>query len=74
MADIQNMLMYVENQVNVCSKDIDAMRFVWRDNQKQLINNFGMLVHIFKRIDLPFSPNWVLRKSALNCEDYIQQC
>ena len=43
MADIENMF----HQVNVCSKDIDAMRFVWRDNQEQPISDFRMLVHIF---------------------------
>ena len=44
MADIQNMF----HQVNVCSKDVDAMRLVWRDNQEQLKSDFCMmLVHIF---------------------------
>ena len=70
MADIQNIF----HQVNVCSKDVDVIRFVWRGNQEQLISDFCMLVHIFGKIDSPSYANWGLRKSATNCEDYINQC
>ena len=39
MADIQNMFHHV---------NVDAIRFVWRDNQEQLTSDFCMmLVHIF---------------------------
>ena len=61
-------------RVNVCSKDVDAMRFVWRDNREQLISDFCMLVHILGKINSPSCANWALRKSATNCEDYIKQC
>ena len=33
-----------------------------------------MLVHIFRKTDLPSRANWVLRKSTMNCEVYIMQC
>ena len=33
-----------------------------------------MLVHIFRKTDLPSRANWVLRKSTMNCEVYITQC
>ena len=62
MTDIQNMFL----QVNICSKDVDAMRFVWRNNQEQLISDFCMLVHIFGKIDSPLFANWVVRKGATN--------
>ena len=70
MTDIQNMFL----QVNICSKDVDAMRFVWRNNQEQLISDFCMLVYIFGKIDSPSFANWVVRKGATNWEDYIKQC
>ena len=69
MANIQNMF----HQVNVCRKDVDAMRFVWRDNQEQFSSDFSMLVHIFRKIDSPSCANWVLRKSSANCKNYIKQ-
>ena len=33
-----------------------------------------MLVHIFRKTNLPSHANWVLRKSTMNCEVYITQC
>ena len=32
-----------------------------------------MLAHIFEKFDSPLFANWVLRKSATNCKDYIEQ-
>ena len=68
---VNNQIMF--HQVNVCSKDVDAMRFVWGDNQEQPNSDIYMLIHIFRKIRLHSCANWALRKNAMNCEDYIKQ-
>ena len=68
MLDIQNMFY----QVNIYSKDVNAMRFIWRENQEQPISSaFCTSVHFFGRMDSHSCAYWALRKSSDKCENDI---
>ena len=61
MADIEQMF----QKIYVCSKDRDALRFLWHDNPCLQISEFFMNVHLSGKMDSPCCANWTLKRTAL---------
>ena len=57
------------HQVFVDPRDVDSLRFLWRDNPENLLLDCQMNVHLFGKADSPCIPCWALRKSG---EDYTE--
>ena len=58
--DIEKMF----HQIDVDDKDIDALRFVWRNNPEEEISDHAMLRHIMGKVDSVCIANWCVKKSA----------
>ena len=52
------------HQVFVDRKEVDSLRFLWRDNPENPLLNCQMNVHLFGKVDFPCIVNWALRKSG----------
>ena len=48
-------------QVKVIEEDLDALRFVQRDNDQGEISDYVMLSHLFGKKDSPYIANWSLK-------------
>ena len=68
MGDIEKMFL----QIKVKEEDIDALRFIWRDNIEQNISDYVMLSHVFGKKDSPCIANWSLKRSVKNETELIQ--
>ena len=66
MANIEQMF----HQIYACSKDRDALRFIWRENPFLPIFEFLMNVHLFRKMDSPYCANWILKHTALDRVNY----
>ena len=66
MANIEQMF----HQIYICSKDRDALRFLWRDNPFLPIFELFMNVHLFRKMDSPCCANWILKHTALDRVNY----
>ena len=66
--DIEKMF----HQIKVNEKDVDALRFVWRDNPTEEISDHVMVRHLFGKVDSPCIANWALKKSAEQSSQEIQ--
>ena len=53
MGDIERMF----HQILVESKDRDVLRFLWRDNYIDPIEDYRMNVHFFGKFDSPYIAN-----------------
>ena len=51
------------HQVLVDPKDVDSLRFLWRDNPENPLLDCQMNVHLFGKVDSPCIANCALRKS-----------
>ena len=60
IGDIEKMF----HQVFVDRKEVDSLRFLWRDNPENPLLNCQMNVHLFGKVDFPCIVNWALRKSG----------
>ena len=60
IAEIEKM----SHQVFVDTKDVDSLRFLWRDNPENPLLDCQMSVHLFGKVDSPCIANWALRKSG----------
>ena len=47
-------------------RDIDALRFVWREKPEDELLDYAMLVHLFGKVDSPCISNWSIKKAADN--------
>ena len=54
------------HQVGVCESDIDALRFVRRENPEDKLLDCAMLVHLFGEVDSPCIAMWSIKKAADN--------
>ena len=52
------------HQVFVDPKDVDSLRFLWRDNPENPLLDCEMNVHLFGKVDSHCIANWALRKSG----------
>ena len=59
IGDIEKMF----HQVFVDQKDVDSLRFLWRDNPENPLLDCQMNVHLFGKVDSPCIANCALRKS-----------
>ena len=59
IGDIEKMF----HQVFVDTKDVDSLKFIWRDNPENQLLYCQMNVHLFVKVDFPYIANWTLRKS-----------
>ena len=50
------------HQAFVIPEDRDALRFIWRDNEKEKFLEYVMNVHIFGKVDSPCICNWSLKR------------
>ncbi|XP_057316814.1 uncharacterized protein LOC130657835 [Hydractinia symbiolongicarpus] len=62
MADIEKMF----HQVKVSRIEQDALRFVWRENTSDNIDDFAMQVHLFGKVDSPCCANYALRQTSID--------
>ena len=52
------------HQIKVREEDINALRFVWRENLDDKLLDYVMLVHLFGKVDSPCIANWVIKQAA----------
>ena len=69
MADIEQMF----HQIQVKQADRDALRFVWRNQPVEKIQDYVMNVHLFGEVDSPCCANWALKKSASDQKDQYDE-
>ena len=69
MGDIEEMF----HQILVENKDSDVLRFLWRDNHVDPIEDHCMNVHLFGKVDSPSITNWTVKKTAADQSDYFEQ-
>ena len=56
----------------MCLKDIYALRFLWRANPQDDINNYVMLIHIFDKVDSPCCTKWALQKASPKDQQFVK--
>ena len=54
----------VFHQVTVDPKDVDSLRFLWRDNPENPLLECQMNVRLFAKVQSSCIANWTLRKSG----------
>ena len=54
----------VFHQFGVRYHDVNALKFLWRSNTWNSMDDYAMNVHIFNKIDSPWGASWVLKKRA----------
>ena len=64
VADIEKMF----HQIRVNAKDTDALCFLWRSNTQCNIEDYIMLVHVFRKVDSPCCANWTLQNTSTDSE------
>ena len=69
MSNIEQMF----HQILVENKDRDVLRFLWRDNYIDAIENYRMNIHLFGKVDSPCIANWTIRKTATDQSDFFDQ-
>ena len=69
MSDIEQMF----HQILVENKDRDVLRFLWRDNYIDPIEDYRMNVHLFGKVDSPCIANWAIKKTAADQSDFFDQ-
>ena len=69
MGDIEQIF----HQILVENKDRDALRFLWRDNYIDPIEDHRMNVHLFGKDVSPCIENWTIKKAATDQSDSIDQ-
>ena len=69
MSDIEQMF----HQVLVPEKDQNSLRFLWRNQQSNIIEEYKFLIHFQGKTDSPCCCNWALRKCAENQEKRYQK-
>ena len=69
MGGIEQMFpkIFVEN------KDRDVLRFLWRDNYINPIEDYRMNVHLFGKVDSLCVANWTIKKTAADQSDSFDQ-
>ena len=67
MGDIEQMF----HQILVENKDRDVLRFLWRDNYIDPIEDYRMNVHLFGKVDSPCIANRTIRKIAADQSDFF---
>ena len=50
------------HQILVENKDCDVLRFLWRDNYVDPIEDYRINVHLFGKVDSPCVENWIIKK------------
>ncbi|XP_057310467.1 uncharacterized protein LOC130648433 [Hydractinia symbiolongicarpus] len=61
-ADIEKMF----HQVKVSKIEQDALRFVWRENTSDNIDDIATQVHLFGKVDSPCCANYALRQTSID--------
>ena len=51
-------------QILVENKDRDVLRFLWRNNYIDPIEDYRMNVHLCGKVDSPCIANWTIRKNC----------
>ena len=46
------------------NKDRDVLRFLWRDNYIDPIEDYRVNVHLFGKVDSPSIADWAIKKTA----------
>ena len=69
MGDIEQIF----HQILVENKDRDVLRFLWRDNYIDPIEDYRMNVHLFGKVDSPCIANWTIKKTAADQSDSFDQ-
>ena len=69
MSDIEQMF----HQVLVPEKDQNSLRFLWRNQQSNIIEEYKFLIHFQGKTDSPCCCNWALRKCAENQEEKVSE-
>ena len=69
MGDIEQMF----HQILVENKDRDVLRFLWRDNYIDPIEDYRMNVHLFGKVDSPCIANGAIKKTAADQSDFFDQ-
>ena len=67
MGDIEQMF----HQILVGNEDV--LRFLWRDNYIDPIEDYRMKVHLFGNVDSPCIANWTIKKTAADQSDFFDQ-
>ena len=58
--DIEQMF----HQISVSPKDRDALRFLWKENNNEVVGDYKMNVHLFGKNDSPYVANFALKKAG----------
>ena len=58
--DIEQMF----RQISVSPKDRDALRFLWKENNNEVVGDYKMNVHLFGKNDSPYVANFALKKAG----------
>ena len=52
------------HQISVSPKDRDALRFLWKENNNEVVGDYKMNVHLFGKNDSPYVANFALKKAG----------
>ena len=61
------------HQIFVQKKDRDALRFLWRNDSSEPVEDYRMNVHLFGKVDSPCIANWTLKRTATDQLEFYDQ-